>query len=71
MNKGSEVIQQLSTLIDQQEAMPSQPQFVQTYILLGDQYQKLGEPDYAKQVWLLGAAKFPDNSTLQKKINNP
>jgi len=35
MNKGPEVIQQLSNLIDQQEAMPSQPQFAQTYVLLG------------------------------------
>src|SRR5258708_33211781 len=59
MNKGPEAIQQFSNLIDQQEAMPPQPQFAQTYVLLGDQYKKTGQPDYALQTWRLGMAKFP------------
>jgi hypothetical protein len=71
MNKGPEVIQQLSNLIDQQEAMPPQPQFAQTYVLLGDQYKKTGQPDYAIQTWRLGLAKFPGDSTLQGKIAHP
>jgi tetratricopeptide (TPR) repeat protein len=69
MNKGPEVIQRLSSLIDQQEAMPPQPQFAQTYILLGEQYQQAGQPDYAVQTWKLGAARFPGDATLQKKIS--
>jgi hypothetical protein len=68
MNKGPEVIQQLSNLIDQQEAMPPQPQFAQTYALLGDQYIKTGQRDYAMQTWRLGLAKFPGDSTLQGRI---
>lgn len=68
MNKGPEVIQQLSKLIDQQEAMPPQPQFAQTYVLLGDQYKKADQPDYAAQTWRLGLAKFPGDSTLQGRI---
>src|SRR5437660_509639 len=71
MNKGPEVIQQLSNLIDRQEAMPSQPQFAQTYVLMGDQYQKAGQPDYAAQTWRLGLAKFPGDSTLQGRIAHP
>jgi tetratricopeptide (TPR) repeat protein len=71
MNKGPEVIQQLSSLIDQQEAQPPQPQFAQTYVLLGDQYQKAGQPDYALQTWRLGAQKFPGDPTLQNRINHP
>jgi len=71
MNKGPEVIQQFSNLIDQQEAMPPQPQFAQTYVLLGDQYQKAGQPDYAVQTWRLGLAKFPADSTLQGRIARP
>jgi cytochrome c-type biogenesis protein CcmH/NrfG len=71
MNKGPEVIQQLSSLIDQQEAMSLQPQFVQTYALLGDQYKKAGQPDYAVQTWRLGLAKFPGDSTLQGRIAHP
>jgi hypothetical protein len=69
MNKGPEVIQLLSSLIDQQEAMSPQPQFAQTYVLLGDQYQQAGKPDYAIQTWKLGAARFPGDATLQKKIS--
>jgi tetratricopeptide (TPR) repeat protein len=69
MNKGPEVIQQLSGLIDLQETMPPQPQFAQTYVLLGEQYQKAGQTDYAEQTWKLGAARFPGDATLQKKIS--
>jgi hypothetical protein len=71
MNKGPEVIQQFSNLIDQQEAMPPQPQFAQTYVLLGDQYKKTGQRDYAVQTWRLGLAKFPGDSTLQGRIAHP
>jgi cytochrome c-type biogenesis protein CcmH/NrfG len=71
LNKGPEVIQRLSSLIDQQETMPPQPQFARTYVLLGEQYQKAGRLDYAKQVWQLGAARFSGDPTLQGKITNP
>ncbi len=71
MNKGPEVIQQFSNLIDQQEAMPPQPQFAQTYLLLGDQYKKTGQLDYAMQTWRLGLAKFPADSTLKGRIAHP
>jgi tetratricopeptide (TPR) repeat protein len=71
MNKGPEVIQRLSSLIDQQETMPPQPQFAQIYVLLGEQYQKAGQSDSAIQTWRRGAAKFPGDPTLQKKINSP
>ena len=49
--------------------MPSQPLFAQTYVLLGDEYQKLGQPDYAEQTWKLGAAKFPTDPALQKRLS--
>jgi len=71
MNRGPEAIQQFSNLIDQQEAMPPQPQFAQTYVLLGDQYKKTGQPDYAMQTWRLGLAKFPGDSTHQGRIAHP
>jgi tetratricopeptide (TPR) repeat protein len=71
LNKGPEVIQQLSSLIDQQETMTPQPQFAQAYVLLGDQYQKAGHLDYAHATWQLGAQKYPNDPTLQKRISNP
>lgn len=70
MNKGPEVIQRLTSLIDQQEAGPAQPQFAQTYAILGDQYLKSGKPDYAMQTWKLGAQKFPSDPGLLKRIGN-
>jgi tetratricopeptide (TPR) repeat protein len=67
-NKGQEVIDQFSQLIDQQEKQTPQPQFAKTYVLLGDQYQKLGNNDYAVATWQAGTALFPNDSTLQKRL---
>jgi tetratricopeptide (TPR) repeat protein len=63
------VVQSLSSLIDQQDTMAAQPEFAQTYVVLGNEYQKIGQPDKAVATWQLGLTKFPDNSTLQKKIS--
>ena len=68
LNKSQEVIQEFTTLIEQQEALPPQSQFARTYAWLGDQYQKAGQLDNAKQVWQRGAAFFPDDAELQKKL---
>jgi len=68
MKKGDEVIQRLSSLVDQQETMTPQPQFAQTYVFLGDQYLKMGKPEFAEQVWRLGTAKFPSDATLQRRL---
>jgi tetratricopeptide (TPR) repeat protein len=67
--RDASTVQHLSSLIDQQEGMPSQPQFAQTYVVLGNQYQKMGKSDEAKATWQLGAQKFPGDPTLQKKIS--
>jgi tetratricopeptide (TPR) repeat protein len=70
LNKGPEVIQQLSSLIDQQETMTPQSQFAQTYVVLGDEYQKIGQPDKALATWQLGVQKFPNDPTLQQRISS-
>jgi tetratricopeptide (TPR) repeat protein len=71
MNKGQEVIDQFTQLINQQEAQPPQAQFAKTYVLLGDQYQKLGQNDYALATWQAGANLFPVDSTLRKRLTQP
>jgi hypothetical protein len=71
LNTGPEVVQQLSKLIDQQETMTPQPQFVNSYVVLGDEYQKLGQSDKAAATWQLGLQKFPNNSTLQNRFATP
>ena len=68
MNKSAEVIDNLVTLVEQQETQSPQPQFVQTYVLLGEQYQKVGYTDDARAAWRRGSALFPDNNTLREKL---
>lgn len=69
MNKAPEVVQRFSALIDQQEAMASQPEFAQTYVFLGNEYQKTGQPDQAAATWQIGLTKFPNDPTLQTKVS--
>lgn len=64
-----DVVQRLSGLIDQQDTLPSNPAFAQTYLVLGNEYQKIGQPDKALATWQLGLTKFPNNSALQQKIS--
>jgi hypothetical protein len=65
----NQVVQRLSSLIDQQEGMPSQPEFAQPYVVLGNEYQKIGKETEAAATWALGAQKFPGDPTLQQKIS--
>lgn len=64
----NQVVQNLSNLIDQQGNMPSQPEFAQTYLILGNEYEKIGQPDKALVTWKLGAQQFPNDPALQQKL---
>lgn len=64
----NQVIQSLTSLIDQQETMAANPDFAQTYLLLGNEYQKIGQNDKAMATWQLGAQEYPGNSQLQQKL---
>ena len=68
LNKGEEVIQHFQTLIQQQETQTPQPQFADSYVWLGDQYQKAGRADDAKAVWQRGASLFPADEKLQTRL---
>lgn len=67
--RDADVVQRLSTLIDQQDSMPAQPEFAQTYVVLGDQYRKVGQPEKAVVTWQLGLQKFPGDPQLLKRIS--
>lgn len=71
LNKGQEVIANFTQLINQQEAQPPQPQYAQSYVWLGDQYQKAGNSEYARQVWQRGAALYPNDATLPQRLTQP
>ncbi|MGA2602834.1 MAG: hypothetical protein ABSG14_01265 [Verrucomicrobiia bacterium] len=68
LNKSQEIMENLSTLIDQQETRAPQPEYAQSYVLLGEQYLKAGYPDNAQQMWQRGAALYPQNEALQNKL---
>ncbi len=64
----NQLVQNLTSLIDQQDAMSPDPNFAQTYVLLGNEYQKIGQADKATATWQLGAQEYPNDPTLQKKL---
>lgn len=66
--RDTDVAQKLAGLIDQQDTLPQQPEFVQTYAALGDQYKKMGKLDFAEATWRLGLAKFPNDATLLRRL---
>lgn len=68
LNKAPEVISLLSSLVTQQENLPPQPEFAESYLILGQEYQATGQPDKALQIWQQGAARFPINPNLQQLV---
>jgi tetratricopeptide (TPR) repeat protein len=68
LNKGQEVIDHFTQLIEQQEAQSPQPQFAAPYLWLGDHYQKLGKSDYARATWQCGLDRFPSDATLKQRL---
>jgi tetratricopeptide (TPR) repeat protein len=68
LNKGPEVIQRLSALITQQQSMPPQPEFAESYLILGNVYRAAGQSAKAAQTWQSGLAQFPQNPRLQQVL---
>jgi tetratricopeptide (TPR) repeat protein len=68
LGKGKEVIEHCLELVKQQELHPPQAQFAQTYVLLGQQYQQLGQGHEAQEIWKRGQSLFPTDTVLQQKI---
>ncbi|MGD0650103.1 MAG: hypothetical protein ABSA97_03015 [Verrucomicrobiia bacterium] len=68
LNKSQEVMENLVTLVEQQEAQAARPEYAYTYVLLGDQYLKAGYPDLARDMWQRGARLYPNDSALPKRL---
>jgi hypothetical protein len=68
LGKAPELMESLLSLIQQQEAAPPRPEFARSYTLLGEQYQRSGHDDYARQVWQRGMAVFPSDTTLNERL---
>jgi hypothetical protein len=67
--RDADVVQRLSSLIDQQEGKPGQPEFSQPYLVLGNEYDKIGKHAEAIATWTIGAQKYPADPALQKKLS--
>jgi len=70
LGKGTEVIEQCLQLVVQQEAQAPQPHFAQTYVMLGEQYKKQGQEQYAQEIWKRGLTLFPGHETLAGKLSS-
>jgi tetratricopeptide (TPR) repeat protein len=68
MGKQQEALENFEMLAKQQEGQPSQPQFAQTHLLLGNMYQQIGDKAKALAAWKKGLELFPNNEALQKKV---
>lgn len=66
--KQNEAIHHFETLVKQQETMPAQPEFIETYLYLGNMYQQQGNVEKAREAWQKGLTAFPNNEELQKQI---
>jgi cytochrome c-type biogenesis protein CcmH/NrfG len=66
--RDNQAAQMLGNLIDQQETMPTQPEFAMSYLALGNQYQKMGKTAEAMATWKLGAQRFPSDPQLRQKL---
>lgn len=71
MNRGTEVMQHFVTLIEQQEVQSPQPQYAQTYVWLGKEYEKYGHAAEAREIWQRGAALYPNEQELRSKLGTP
>jgi len=68
LDKGSQVVSLLSGLVSQQATMSPQPEFAETYVALGQQYQASGQSGKALETWQQGLALFPLNANLQGRL---
>jgi len=68
LGKTKEVVENYLELVKIQEGRPAQPQYAQTYLALGDQYQKLGYPQYAAEIWQRGVTLYPGDAQLQQRL---
>ncbi len=68
MGKQPEAIRQFETLLGQQEKRPTSPEYVDTYLLLGNLYAQSGNAAKAAEIWRKGATLFPDHAGLKEKL---
>lgn len=70
MGKQGEAIRHFEILLSQQQRLPANSQYAQTYLYLGNMHQQMGNHAKAKEVWGQGLSSYPDNAQLAAQIEN-
>ena len=68
LGKKAEAIKNFEILATQQEARASRPEFVETWVTLGNLYEQQGKEDDARKTWERGLAQFPNEPRLRSKL---
>jgi tetratricopeptide (TPR) repeat protein len=68
LNKGQEVMESFTQLMELQEMLPAQPHYAETYLWLGQVYDQYGQVEQARQAWQRGLRWFPESESLRKKL---
>ena len=66
--KQGEAVEQFKALIDQQQGLPSTPQFADVHYHLGAMYLELGQTEEAIAAFQAGLAKFPDHPGMLQQL---
>jgi len=66
--KQEEALQHFTVLREQQEQLPPEPHFAETYEYLGNLHHSRGQLDNAREVWRKGAELFPERSSFAEKL---
>lgn len=68
LGKKAEAIRHFEILATQQEATTPRPEFVDTWLVLGNLYQQQGKDDEARKTWERGSRQFPNDPRLRGKL---
>jgi tetratricopeptide (TPR) repeat protein len=66
--KQAESVRHFETLAEQQEGQSPQPHFAQTYLLLGNLHQQMGQQARALAAWKKGLSLFPNDPALLERV---
>lgn len=69
LGRKPEAVRNLETLVTQQETRgDNRPEYLQTYLILGNLYSQQGKDDKAREIWQKGLRVFPNDAELRKKL---
>jgi tetratricopeptide (TPR) repeat protein len=66
--KQGEAIRQFEILAEQQEDLPRDERYAQTYLLLGNMHRQIGDPEQALAAWQRGIELYPGHAELEAQL---